>query len=170
MDPTPVRRAVARIADQWGLARPAGGGTGLRDAHVLIAAIAALPVLGAVAFFFAPQMRAPAGASAWLSFVAVQPLVEELVFRGVVQGELLQWTRGRRSGPFTHANVLASAAFAAAHLPVQPAAWALSVVVPSLVFGHVRDRLRSVWPAVCLHGFYNLSFALAATWARPGTP
>ena len=170
MDPTPARRALARIAHQWGLARPAGGAAALGDAHVLLAALAALPVLWTVASLFAAQMRAPVGASAWLSFVVVQPLVEELVFRGAVQGELLQWTRGRRSGPFTRANVLASAAFAAAHLLVQPAAWALAVFVPSLVFGHVRDRLRSIWPAVFLHGFFNLAFALAATWARPGTP
>lgn len=170
MEPTPVRRALARIAEQWGLARPAGGGAGLFDAHVLAAALAAAPVLWAVAFIFGGQMRAPAGASAWLSFVVVQPLVEELVFRGILQGELLQWTGGRRSGPFTRANVLASAAFAAAHLLVQPPAWALAVFAPSLVFGHVRDRSRSIWPAVCLHGFYNLAFALAATWARPGTP
>ena len=168
MDPTPARRALARIADQWGLAAPLRGWRGWVDAHVLLAAFAALPVLWGVAFFFAPQMRGPAGAGAWISFVLVQPLVEELVFRGAVQGELLQWTQCRRSGPFTRANLWTSALFAAAHLLVQPPAWALAVFAPSLVFGHVRDRLRSVWPAVLLHGFYNLAFALAARWASTG--
>lgn len=115
-------------------------------------------------------MHQPVGAAAWLSFVLLQPVLEELVFRGVLQGELLQWTRGRRSGPFTRANLWTSAAFAAAHFLVQPPAWALATFVPSLVFGHLRDRLRSAWPAVLLHGFYNLGFALAAAWAHARTP
>lgn len=166
MNPRFARRALARIADQWGLAAPACGRLGLADAHVLFAACAAFPVLLSLALWFAPAMRQPAGAAAWFSFVLLQPLLEELVFRGVLQGELLQWTRGRRSGPFTRANWWTSAAFAAAHLLVQPPAWALATLVPSLVFGHLRDRLRSAWPAVLLHGFYNLGFALAAAWAH----
>lgn len=165
-----MNRTLARIADQWGLAAPACGRLGLTDAHVLFAAAAAFPVLLSLALLFAPAMRPPAGATAWFSFVLLQPVVEELVFRGVLQGELLQWTRGRRFGPFTRANLWTSAGFTAAHFFAQPPVWALATLVPSLVFGHLRDRLRSAWPAVLLHGFYNLGFALAAAWVRPGPP
>jgi len=170
MKSPPFRRGLARIAGQWGLALPPGRGwRGFADKHLLLAAAAALPVLTVLCAAFGPAMHAPAGWQAWASFVLVQPVLEELVFRGVVQGELLQWTGGRKAGPVTQANLWTSLAFTAVHFLVQPAAWALSVAGPSLVFGHLRDRLRSAWPAVVLHVLYNLGFALAATWARSAT-
>ena len=45
-------------------------------------------------------------------------------------------------------------------------AWALAVAVPSLVLGHLRERLVSVWPAVWLHMVYNAGFSGAAWVAR----
>jgi len=169
MKSTPARRGLARIADQWGLALPPGRGwRWMADEHLMLAAAAALPALFVIAAAFGPAMHAPAGWKAWASFVLVQPVLEELVFRGIAQGELLQWTGGRKAGPVTQANLWTSLGFTAAHFLVQPPAWALAVAVPSLVFGHLRDRLRSAWPAVVLHGLYNLGFALAAAWARSG--
>ena len=35
---------------------------------------------------------------------------------------------------------------------------AASVVVPSLVFGHLRDRTGSTVPAILVHGWYNLGY------------
>ena len=102
-----------------------------------------------------PQPLALASAALW------QPLVEELLFRGAVQGELLRHPWGRRAAAsISMANLATSAAFAAAHLASHPPLWAAAVVVPSLVFGWLRERLGSVWPAVALHILYNLGYFL----------
>ena len=111
-------------------------------------------------------MYVPAGWLAWVSFVLIQPLLEELVFRGVLQGLALRLTtdkgQPRRMGPITLANVLVTLVFVALHLQAQPLTWALAVVVPSLVLGHLRERLASVWPSVLVHAVYNTGFGLTA--------
>ena len=155
------------LREECGLVAPrAGPWRWLLDAHWWLALAAAVPVWLALALWAGPLMRAPAGAWAWASLVVVQPLLEELVLRGVLQGQLLRLTRARRWGPVSAANVATTAAFVALHLPAQPLAWALAVAAPSLVFGHLRERLGSVWPAVALHAVYNLGFGAAAVLAR----
>lgn len=140
------------------------------DAHLALALLAAVPVWLALAVWAGPQMRMPVGLWAWLSLVAVQPLLEELVFRGVLQGQalalLLQDGRPRRLGPVTLANGLVSVAFVLLHLRAQPLAWALAVLAPSLVLGHLRERFASVWPCVLVHAVYNAGFGLVAWLAQ----
>jgi hypothetical protein len=46
------------------------------------------------------------------------------------------------------------------HLWSHPAGWAAAVIVPSLVFGYVRDRYQSVYPSIVLHLYYNAGYAL----------
>ncbi len=105
-------------------------------------------------------------AAAWLSCVLWQPILEELIFRGFLQGELLRsrWGRRRRFG-LSAANLTCSLAFAAAHLVHHPPGWALSVFVPSLLFGWVRERHDGVGAAIGLHVLYNLEFFVAAALA-----
>jgi len=134
----------------------------LADRHFLAALALALPVWGAIALGLAGPVYRPAGLLAWLAFVLWQPLLEEVVFRGMLQGQLSRILRGSRVGPVSAANLLATAAFAAMHLFAQPLAWALAVVAPSLIFGHLRERFDSVWPAVALHALYNAGFGVAA--------
>lgn len=140
------------------------------DIHLALALGLAVPVWLVLGLLVGPQMRAPAGWAAWASLTVVQPLLEELVFRGILQGQALQLTavRGqpRRLGPLSLANVLVTLGFVALHLPVQPLAWALAVAVPSLVFGHLRERYASVWPAVLTHAVYNAGFGLTAWLAH----
>jgi membrane protease YdiL (CAAX protease family) len=140
------------------------------DAHLLLALLAAVPVWLALAVWAGPQMRVPLGLWAWVSLVAVQPLLEELVFRGILQGQALallsRQGQPRRLGPVTLANLLVTVAFVALHLRAQPLAWALAVAVPSLVLGHLRERFASVWPAVGVHAFYNAGFGLTAWLVR----
>ncbi len=138
----------------------------LADAHLVAALVAAVPVWCVLGVTVGPQLRVPAGWSAWLALVLVQPLVEELVFRGALQGALLRRAPGRRVGPVTLANVGTTAVFVVWHLGAQPLAWALAVAIPSLVFGHLRERLASVWPAVMVHIVYNAGFGLTAWWVR----
>lgn len=136
------------------------------DLHLAVAALAALPVWLALGTTVGARMAAPAAWIGWLSLVLVQPVLEELVFRGVLQGRLLRLTDGRRLGPVTLANLLATAGFVALHLTAQPPAWALAVAAPSLVFGHLRERFGSVFPAIAMHALYNAGFGLAAWLAK----
>jgi len=93
----------------------------------------------------------------FLLLVLLYPLVEELVFRGVIQGWLL--TRINRSWRgVSLANLLTSVLFVALHLWQHPPLWAFAVFVPSLIFGFFRDRYQSVIPAIILHSFYNLGY------------
>ena len=48
----------------------------------------------------------------------------------------------------------------------QPPPWALAVPVPSLVFGHLRERFGSVLPAVFVHIVYNAGFGMTAWWVQ----
>lgn len=136
------------------------------DAHLALAVLAAVPVWLALALTLGERMRSPSGPAAWASLVLVQPAIEELVFRGVLQGQLLRLTAARKLGPLTLANLMVTAGFVATHLLVQPPGWALAVAVPSLVFGHLRERFDSVAPAIAMHAFYNAGFGLAAWLAR----
>jgi membrane protease YdiL (CAAX protease family) len=104
--------------------------------------------------FFADPVRFFGLAVAW-------PILEEGVFRGVIQPALLR-TRGgaREAWGVTTANVATSVLFAAAHLAAHAPAWALAAVVPSLVIGDFRDRHGSAVPAAALHVFYNCGWFL----------
>lgn len=141
------------------------------DANLALALAAAVPVWLALGVLAGERMYLPATALAWASLVLVQPLLEELVFRGILQGlalRLLATPAGlpRRLGPLTLANGLVTLLFVALHLRTQPLAWALAVAAPSLVFGHLRERYASVWPAVLVHAVYNAGFGLTAWLAQ----
>lgn len=134
----------------------------LGDPHFVLAVLAAVPVCVALGLVAGDRMRPSGTLMALISLLVVQPIVEELVFRGALQGNLIVrgWTR--RLGPVSSANLAATAAFAALHLLAQPPAWAIAVVVPSLVFGHLRERFASVLPSIALHAIYNAGFAFTA--------
>jgi hypothetical protein len=158
--------AQALLAE-LGLARPASTrGVWWRDPHLVAAMLAAIPVWIALGTTIGPRMHAPFGAAGWLLFTLVQPLAEEFAFRGALQGRLLTLTAARRAGPITVANAGATAAFVLWHLPSQTLGWALAVTLPSLVFGHLRDRSGSVLPATFVHIIYNTGFGLTAWWVQ----
>jgi membrane protease YdiL (CAAX protease family) len=97
--------------------------------------------------------------SAFLMLILFYPIIEELSFRGVIQGSLLRWTQHRELVPgLTLANTITSFLFVAVHFVYHSPMWAVAVWVPSLIFGYFRDRFESVVPAVLLHAFYNLIF------------
>lgn len=166
-DTRPPPRLAPGLAQECGLTAPRPALTAWPpDRHLLLALLLALPVWAALGFWFADRMQAPVGWVAWVFLVAVQPLLEELLFRGILQGQALRLTtvRGRplRLGPITLANLLVTLGFVALHLRAQPPDWALAVALPSLVLGHLRERMDSVWPAVLVHSVYNAGFGLSA--------
>lgn len=108
------------------------------------------------------------GAGQWLSCVLVQPVAEEIVFRGILQGELLRTRWGaKRIWRISAANALCSTVFAAMHFVHHPPLWALSVFVPSLIFGWLRERHGGLGAAIGMHVLYNLEFFSAASLVLP---
>ncbi|MBI3804318.1 MAG: JDVT-CTERM system CAAX-type protease [Nitrospirae bacterium] len=90
-----------------------------------------------------------------------QPAVEELLFRGFLQGAWLNSRWGGRSlFGISAANLGASIAFTFAHLFSHPPLWAAAVFFPSLLFGFFRDRHASLYPSLALHIFYNGGYFL----------
>lgn len=150
-----------------GLRRPRPGWIHwLGDWHFVLAALAAAPAWAALAHLAGERMQADMAVTALVALVVVQPAVEELVFRGALQGYLLERGFARRIGSVSLANLGTTAAFVALHFMAQPPAWAIAVAAPSLVFGHLRERFGSVLPAMALHCLYNAGFALTAWWVH----
>ena len=102
-----------------------------------------------------PTHWEPAHAGAFAAnvvlFALVAPIVEELTFRGV--GQSLLRALGR-----WQSIVLVGIAFGVAHGLVE----ALLVLVPfGIALAWLRDRTRSVYPGMVVHGLFN-GIALAA--------
>jgi len=83
------------------------------------------------------------------------PVVEELVFRGLVQDLVHRRLKPWHVGPLSHANLLTSVLFTALHFVNHPPLWAAAVFVPSLVFGFFKDRTGQLAAPIVLHVFYN---------------
>jgi hypothetical protein len=107
------------------------------------------------------------GPAALVSLVLLQPLLEELLFRGLLQGRLLARPWGRRQlGGFTLANMTVTLVFTALHFINHPPLWAVGVLVPSLLYGYFRDRHDNVAPAIALHIFYNAGYFLLPLFGK----
>jgi membrane protease YdiL (CAAX protease family) len=88
-----------------------------------------------------------------------QPCLEEVLFRGVLQGHLYQQSWGWRAWHgVTVANATTSLLFMLGHWWQHPPLWALAVLGPSCLFGYFRDRYASVYPSMALHAFYNAGY------------
>ncbi len=88
------------------------------------------------------------------------PVIEEIVFRGFIQGQLEKFLGVRRIGVLSYANILTSLIFTAVHFLNHPPAWAILVLIPSLIFGYFRDKDNTLVTPVILHVFYNAGYFL----------
>ena len=87
------------------------------------------------------------------------PLLEEILFREIIQNYLFNKPWGRTTfASLSAANWLTSLLFVSVHFWYQPAMWAILVVIPSLAYGFFRDRFTSIYPSILLHSFYNAGF------------
>jgi membrane protease YdiL (CAAX protease family) len=86
------------------------------------------------------------------------PVVEELVFRGLVQDLAHRHLSPWRLGPLSHANLLTSLLFTALHFINHAPLWAAAVFCPSLVFGFFKDRTGKLTAPIILHVFYNSGY------------
>ena len=95
----------------------------------------------------------------FLLAVVWQPIVEELLFRGCLQGALSFREWGQRSlVGLSIANLLTSVMFTGAHIATHSLLWASLTLFPSLLFGLLRDRSGSVFPPIALHIIYNAGY------------
>jgi len=84
--------------------------------------------------------------------ISLGPMVEELLFRGVLLSAI-----ARLTGNGT-AIVLSAALFACVHLPDLSFLWyALpNLFLLGIILGWLRVQSASIWPAVVAHGMNNL--------------
>jgi membrane protease YdiL (CAAX protease family) len=108
--------------------------------------------LGVSPAWAAASLGAVAAAGAWREALLVAA-PEELLFRGAVQGEL----RARTGRPVV-ALVVAALAFAAAHLVLSPSPASALTFLPGCLFGWLRLRSGSAWPAVAAHAVANVAW------------
>ena len=97
----------------------------------------------------------------WQAFsyiVIGYPIVEEIIFRGGIQGWLhrYEWAKVTTLG-ISVANVLVSIIFAVLHIIIRPDdKTAYGIIIPSLIFGLFRDRHKHIISCTLLHVFYNM--------------
>lgn len=95
----------------------------------------------------------------FFSLALWQPFWEELLFRGVLQGQLGRHPWGRQVWRgVTVANVVTSLLFVLGHFWRHSPLWAIAVMAPSLIFGYLRDRYSSVYPSMAVHTVYNAGY------------
>ena len=132
-----------------------------RDREFLFAILAGIIVVGAMRLLWpeAAQHNTSVGLLIIVNWLFWAPLVEELLFRGVFQGQFYRLWRAEHSLlGLSYANWITSLLFVAVHFIHHSSLWAVSVLVPSLVFGYFRDRDGSLLPAIALHSIYNAQY------------
>lgn len=134
----------------------------LRDRHFWLAVGAAAWVWGAGYIGFSPQpdwawpLHRPSDV---LYLVLLYPFFEELLFRGVLQGQLLRRPALQtKVAGLTRANLVTSLIFTGLHFLMHPPVAAIAVLLPSLIFGHFRDRHGNLLAPVLLHSYFNLGY------------
>lgn len=151
----PSRRPfLIELLHQAGLMRAPGC---FRDYRFLLAIFASMLVLWAIHDTLPPFSKDfEFHWKFWLALVIWQPVVEELLFRGILQGQLARTSWGKRSWlSISTANLVTSILFVGLHMIKNPPLFAAAVFVPSLLFGYFRDRCNSVYPAILLHAAFN---------------
>lgn len=93
----------------------------------------------------------------------IYPVLEEVVFRGLIQEWLQQKVPGLALGAISRANLITSVLFTALHFINHSPMWAAAVFIPSLIFGYFKDRTARLGAPIALHVFYNSGYFLIFT-------
>lgn len=91
----------------------------------------------------------------FLILSVLMPILEEIVFRGLIQEKLAQITGHASLARISAANLITSLLFVIFHLINHPPVWALLVLFPSLVFGYSKDKYKCLAAPILLHITYN---------------
>lgn len=91
-------------------------------------------------------------------FLFASPLLEEFIFRGLVQNNINNFLK---TGVFLHisfGNIISSLIFTFIHLLLNDFAFIyLLVFLPSLFFGYLYDKYRNLLLPVLFHSFFNIN-------------
>ena len=91
-----------------------------------------------------------------VAILLILPVLEEIVFRGLIQDYLSNKTIGWDSFlGITWANWLTTLLFCATHLVTRSLLVASLVIVPSLLLGALRDRGFSIKALAAIHVYWN---------------
>lgn len=102
------------------------------------------------------------GFSGAIVFCIAIAVLEEVIFRGGIQGWLLRGTVFRlKLFGFSRANWATSSIFAAAHVWQHPLLLVPGYLAVSLVLGYFRERYDGIRVSAALHVYYNLALLLA---------
>jgi membrane protease YdiL (CAAX protease family) len=98
------------------------------------------------------------GLSAAIVFCVSVAVLEEVIFRGAIQGGLLRKEIFRlKLLDLSRANWLTSSLFAVAHVWQHAAVLVPGYFVVSLVLGYFRERYKGILVPIALHAWYNLA-------------
>lgn len=131
------------------------------DALLWTAAAGALPVWIALYFTARPALQLDwplTHPAPFLLLVLLYPVLEEIVFRGLVQGAGHRYLPPRSFGPISLSNLVTTLAFVAVHFLYHAPAWAVAVLIPSLVFGYFKDKHGGLTIPIALHVYYNAGY------------
>jgi len=144
------------------LSRPGSGNRALRQDPLLLAAVLAGFACWLVLYFIQqPHIQWDWPLSEpwqFLSLVVLYPVIEEIIFRGLIQELAHDYISRQSLGPISIANLLTSFLFTGLHFIHHAPLWAALVFFPSLVFGFFKDRTRQLTAPIFLHIFYNAGF------------
>lgn len=94
----------------------------------------------------------------FLSVSLLYPVLEEMIFRGLLQEWLAERFGSRAWHGLSLANTVTSLVFASLHFIYHPPLFAASVFFPSLVFGYFRERHHGLAAPMLLHVWYNAGY------------
>ena len=112
-----------------------------------------------IEFLDAPFIEAIGLPMTFVVIALLPAFVEELAFRGLLQGRITALS-GRNSGILTTAALFALAHGVSLGTPFH--------ITAGVLLGYLRDRTGSLYPGMVAHGVYNASIVLWMT-ARNGT-
>ena len=129
----------------------------VRPDYWLVAAVVAPLLLGPWLPQWDEAILTWGGADA-VVFGASVAVLEEVIFRGGIQGGLLRKDTFRlKLLGLSRANWMTSSLFAIAHVWQHPWVLVPGYFVVSLVLGYFRERYKGILVPVALHAYYNLA-------------
>ena len=95
----------------------------------------------------------------FFTLILVYPILEEILFRGLIQSTIAkQFSKNWLI--ISQANLITSALFVSLHFISHPPLWALAVVIPSITFGYIQERVNNILAPITLHATYNAGYFL----------
>ena len=91
-------------------------------------------------------------------FLFASPLIEEYIFRGLVQNKINKFVNKSYFFHISAGNLISSILFTCAHCIINPfLIQNLFVIIPSLYFGYLYDKYNTLKLPILFHSFFNIN-------------